>query len=78
MTRNFSLSQLTIVVGGTIVLGGLLILLIYVLHKAFQRQRSEADLKPASPRAKGLDRRAVYRPFPVARRFSLVPAGEFL
>lgn len=51
MTRNFSLSQLTIVVGGTIVLGGLLILLIYVLHKAFQRRRSEADLKPASPRA---------------------------
>lgn len=52
MTRDFSLSQLTIVVGGTIVLGGLLILLIYVLHKAFQRQRSgEADLKPASPRA---------------------------
>jgi PAS domain-containing protein len=51
MTRDFSLSQLTIVVGGTIVLGGLLILLIYVLHKGFQRQRSEADLKPASPRA---------------------------
>jgi PAS domain-containing protein len=52
MTRDFSLSQLTILVGGTIVLGGLLILLIYVLHKAFQRQRSgEADLKPASPRA---------------------------
>jgi len=51
MIRNPSLGQLTILVGGAIVLAGLLILLIYMLHKAFQRQRSEADLKPASPRA---------------------------
>jgi PAS domain-containing protein len=51
MTRNPSLGQLTILVGGAIVLGGLLILLIYVLHKAFQRQRNEADLGAAIPRA---------------------------
>lgn len=50
MTRHLCLSQLTILVGGVILIAGLLILLFYVLHKAFQRQRNTSGLKPPSPR----------------------------
>jgi PAS domain-containing protein len=51
MTRHLSLSQLTLLVVGIFLIGGLLILLIYVLHKAFQRQREAGDSKRASPRS---------------------------
>jgi PAS domain-containing protein len=51
MIRNLTLGQLTILVGATIALAGVLILLVYLLHKAFQRQRSEAGLKLTFPRA---------------------------
>ena len=48
MTPHLSLSQLTLLVVGIFLIGGLLILLIYVLHKAFQRQRD--SLEDATPR----------------------------
>ena len=50
MTRHLSLSQLTLLVVGIFLIGSLLILLIYVLHKAFQRQREAGNSKRASPR----------------------------
>jgi PAS domain-containing protein len=50
MTRHLSVSQLTLLVVGIFLIGGLLILLIYVLHKAFQRQREAGGSKRNSSR----------------------------
>ena len=47
MTRHLSPSQVTLLVVGIFLIGSLLILLIYVLHKAFQRQRE--SLEDATP-----------------------------
>lgn len=49
MTQHLSLSQLTLLVGGAVLIGGLLVFLVYTLHKAFQSQRQQADLKPKPP-----------------------------
>lgn len=51
MTRHFSLNQLTLLVVGFILIGGLLILLIYAVHKLFQRPREQSGskLSPARP-----------------------------
>ena len=45
MTRHLSLNQLTLLVVGFLLLGGLLALLIYAVHKLFQRHRDESGLQ---------------------------------
>jgi len=49
MSQRLSLTQLTLLVGGILLLGVLFVFLIYFVHKLFQRQ--QAHLKPARPRS---------------------------
>jgi PAS domain S-box-containing protein len=51
MTRHLSLNQLTLLVVGFLLLAGLLILLLYAVHKMFQRHREQSGskLSPARP-----------------------------
>lgn len=50
MTRHLSLQQLTLLVAGLVLLGGVLILLIYAVHKLFQRHRETSRKEFAAPR----------------------------
>jgi PAS domain-containing protein len=51
MIRHLSLNQLTLLVVGFLLLAGLLILLLYAVHKLFQRHREQSgsNLSPARP-----------------------------
>jgi PAS domain S-box-containing protein len=51
MAPKLSLSQLTLVAGGTLLVGGLLVFIVYIIHKMIKDRREEADLAPHSPRA---------------------------
>lgn len=51
MTPKLSLSQLTLVAVGTLLVGGLLLFIVYIVHKMIQDRREEDDLTPRSPRA---------------------------
>jgi PAS domain-containing protein len=50
MARHLSVNQLTLLVVGFLLLGGLLVLLVYAVHKLFQRQREPSGLKPTPGR----------------------------
>ncbi len=50
MTQHLSISQLTLLVGGAVIIGGLLIFLIYITHKMFKDRRKADDFTPKSPR----------------------------
>lgn len=50
MARHLSLNQLTLLVVGFLLLGGLLVLLVYAVHRLFQRQREQGGLKLAPGR----------------------------
>jgi len=46
MTRNLSALQLTIILGGILLLVGAFVLLVYAVHKVTQRQRKRGNLSP--------------------------------
>lgn len=50
MTPHLSLSHVTLLVGGAVLAGGILLITAYVLHKTFQRRRQGAELQPKPPR----------------------------
>lgn len=50
MTQNLSMSQLTLLVGGALLIGGLLVLVIYLLHKTLRSRLKPSDLTPKAPR----------------------------
>jgi len=43
---HISLSQITFLLGGFLLLGGSLVLLVYGVHKVFQRRRREESVRP--------------------------------
>ena len=50
MARNLTSIQRALILGGILVIGSLFVLLVYLLHRAFERQRKESSLSPARPR----------------------------
>jgi signal transduction histidine kinase len=50
LTHHFSVSQLTLLVGGAVTTGALLILMVYFLHKIIRNRREAPDFEPKSPR----------------------------
>ena len=50
MVRNLTSIQIVLILGGILVIAGLFVLLVYLLHRAFERQRKESNLSPARPR----------------------------
>ena len=52
MARQLSLGQLTLLVGGALLLGLFLLVLIYVLHKTLKRQRIQTSARSTMPRPK--------------------------
>ena len=46
-----NLSQLTLVVGGAVVIGGLLLAMVVLIHKAFKDRRKSEAFVAKSPRA---------------------------
>lgn len=50
MNQHIPLSQVTLLVGGAIVMGGLLVFMVYIIHKMFKDRREAGDLTPKSPR----------------------------
>ncbi len=50
MAPKLSLSQLTMIFGGALLVGGLLIFIVYIIHKMIKDRREETDLTPRSPR----------------------------
>lgn len=53
MKPHFTFSQLTFLIAAAVALGAVVILIVYALHRAIQRQRAEGELKSAAPRAGG-------------------------
>jgi PAS domain-containing protein len=51
MTRHLTFSQLTLLVGIAVAVGGVLVLLVYALHKTVRRQLHGEGLKAPVPRA---------------------------
>jgi PAS domain-containing protein len=43
--------QITLLLGGALVIVGLTLFIVYVLHKAFQQQRKPEDFRPPSPKS---------------------------
>jgi PAS domain S-box-containing protein len=50
MNSHPSISQLTLLVGGAVVISGILIFMIYLTHKMFKERREADDFSPKSPR----------------------------
>lgn len=50
MTRNFTSGQIVLILGGILLVVSLFVLLVYLLHRAFERQRKESSFGPARPR----------------------------
>jgi PAS domain S-box-containing protein len=50
MSHPLPLSQLSLLVGGAVVLGGLLVFMVYLVHKSFKEQREEREFKPQAVR----------------------------
>jgi PAS domain-containing protein len=50
MTRNLPAVQLTIILGGILLLAGFLVLLVFAMHRFTQRQRKGGDLSPGKLR----------------------------
>jgi PAS domain-containing protein len=50
MTRHLTLTQLTFLIAVAVGVAGLLVLVIYALHKALREYREEGDLKPKASR----------------------------
>jgi PAS domain S-box-containing protein len=51
MNHPLPLSQITLLVGGSVVLGALLVFMVYLIHKAFKERREATEFTPKSPRA---------------------------
>lgn len=51
MVPKLPLSQLTLIAGGALLAGGLLVFIAYVIHKMIKDRRAEQDFAPKSPRA---------------------------
>lgn len=45
-------AQVALLLGGALVIVGLMALLLYALHKAFQQQRKKEDFRPSSPKSR--------------------------
>jgi len=50
MARNLTTIQVALILGGILLVAGLFVLLVYLLHRAFERQRKESSLSPVRPR----------------------------
>jgi len=50
MVQNLSPSQLTLLLGGTLLVVMLLALLVYAIYRMVKQRRADIDLKPTSPR----------------------------
>lgn len=50
MNHPIPLSQLTLLVGGAVVLGGLLVFMVYLVHKSFKERRESRTFAPATAR----------------------------
>jgi PAS domain S-box-containing protein len=50
MSHPLPLSQITLLVGGAVVLGGLLVFMVYLVHKTLKDQRKQDEFVPKSPR----------------------------
>jgi PAS domain S-box-containing protein len=51
MAPKLSLSQLTLIAGAALLAGGLLVFIVYIIHKMIKDRREEQDLMPHSPRS---------------------------
>jgi PAS domain S-box-containing protein len=51
MAPKLPLSQLTLFAAGALLAGGLLVFLVYIIHKMIKERRTEQDFTPQSPRA---------------------------
>jgi PAS domain S-box-containing protein len=50
MNHPLSLSQLTLLIGGAVVLGGLLVFMVYLVHKSFKERRESRTFAPTTER----------------------------
>ena len=50
MARNLTTIQVALILGAILLVAGLFVLLVYLLHRAFERQRKESSLSPVRPR----------------------------
>lgn len=50
MTHHLSFSQLSLLAGAAVVMGALLVILVYLIHKAFKEQRQSEGFVPTTPR----------------------------
>ena len=44
------MSQLTLLVGGAVVMGGLLVFIVYLIHKSFKERREEREFSAKAAR----------------------------
>ena len=50
MTRNLTSIQVVLILGGILLVASLFVLLVYLLHRAFERQRKKSIFIPVRPR----------------------------
>jgi PAS domain S-box-containing protein len=50
MNHPIPLSQLTLLIGGAVVLGGLLVFMVYLVHKSFKERRESRAFEPTTER----------------------------
>jgi PAS domain-containing protein len=52
LVQRFNPTQITLLLGGALVIVGLMVFLLYALHKAFQQRRKKEDFRPSSPKSR--------------------------